>query len=89
MMRIQGTNPVTGSNPYNKNQAKTNVLSGFSKQKDQLTISAEAKALLEELNSKHHLERQAKVAELKEKIESGNYKIEADKIADKLLEWWK
>lgn len=88
-MRIQGTNHVTGTNPYNKNQAKTNLASKSTKQTDQLTISAEAKALLEEVNSKYHLERQAKVEQLKEKIASGNYKIEADKIADKLLEWWK
>lgn len=88
-MRIQGMKPVTGTNPYQKNQAKTNDIAKSTKSKDQLTISAEAKALLEEVNSQHRLERQAKVEQLKDQISTGKYKIDAEKIADKLLEWWK
>jgi negative regulator of flagellin synthesis FlgM len=88
-MKIQGTGYVNHVNPYNKNQSRDQAAVSGNKRSDQLSISEEAKALLDQLSGKHDLERRQKVEELKREIESGTYKVEAGKVAEKLMEWWR
>lgn len=88
-MKIQGTGYVNHVNPYNKNQSRDQAAVSDSKRSDQLSISEEAKALLDQLSGKHDQERRQKVEELKREIESGTYKVEAGKVAEKLMEWWR
>lgn len=88
-MKIQGSNIINSTNPYNRNQHKDNLTTDKSNRKDQLSISSEAMAMLDELSGKQHAERSQKVEELKHQVQSGTYQVEAGKVAEKLLEWWK
>lgn len=88
-MKIQGTNMINRTNPYSKNQSRENTGNVKNDTKDQLSISTEAKAMLDQLSGSEQLARKAKVAELKQQVASGTYQVEAGKVAEKLLEWWK
>lgn len=88
-MKIHGTNMINKTNPYNKHSNKQYSVSDTSKNKDKLSISAEAMAMLDEVSGKQQLERQEKIAELKQQVQSGTYRVEAGKVAEKLLDWWK
>ncbi len=88
-MKIQGTNMINSTNPYNRNQHRGNLTTDNNNRKDQLSISTEAMTMLDELSGKQHLERSQKVEDLKQQVKSGTYQVEAGKVAEKLLEWWK
>ncbi len=80
---------INSTNPYSKNQHKGNIANEKSKVKDQLSISAEAMSMLDQLSGSEQVDRKGKVAELKQQVATGTYQVEAGKVADKLLEWWK
>lgn len=78
---------VNGINPYNKQtvnvkpkEAKTNVA-------DKIEISTTAKALSTSLN--YSTDRAQKVQKLKEEIQSGEYKVDAHKVAEDLLNYYR
>lgn len=80
---------IHGTNPYSKNQHKGNVTSDKANRKDELTISKEAMAMLDQVGGAHELSRQEKVAELKQQVQAGQYEVDAEQVAAKLLDWWK
>ncbi|ALC82501.1 MULTISPECIES: flagellar biosynthesis anti-sigma factor FlgM [Bacillus] len=78
------TQPI---NPYLKTYEKQNTQPAKSPKQDKLEISKQAKELQKapEVN----MERQEKLAELKRKIDSGTYEIDAKGIAEKLVNFYK
>ncbi|MDE5414040.1 flagellar biosynthesis anti-sigma factor FlgM [Alkalihalobacterium chitinilyticum] len=74
------------SNPYRKQVEKQASTSETKMKKDEIQIS---KAALElQQSTKIDAARQEKVNELKEQIQSGNYKIDAQAIANKFYDYW-
>ncbi|WP_342508818.1 flagellar biosynthesis anti-sigma factor FlgM [Sporosarcina sp. FSL K6-2383] len=86
-MKISKMN-IPAINPYKANQAKTEQLAQKAKmQSDKLEISSEAKQLSEV--SPVTVQRNERVEQLKAKIESGTYKIDADQLASNLANYYK
>jgi negative regulator of flagellin synthesis FlgM len=86
-MKIQKFN-VPAINPYKANELKAEQ----SKQKtqlkaDKIEISSEAKQLSE--LSSYSVERNERIQEIKAQVDSGNYKIDAEKLAENLIKYYK
>ncbi|WP_379157228.1 flagellar biosynthesis anti-sigma factor FlgM [Paenibacillus sp. sgz5001063] len=89
-MKINETGRVSGVNPYQRNSFD-NRESQINKKKqvDQVSISAEAKGMLEETNRVNDPQRTERIAQLKEAVKTGVYHVEANKIAEKLAPYFK
>lgn len=89
-LKINETGRVSGVNPYQRNSFD-NRESQIHKKKqvDQLSISAEAKGMLEETNRVKDPQRMERIAQLKEAVSTGVYHVEANKIAEKLAPYFK
>ncbi|MCG7344350.1 flagellar biosynthesis anti-sigma factor FlgM [Sporosarcina sp. ACRSL] len=86
-MKISKIN-IPAINPYRTNQLKAEQVKEQAKIKtDKLEISSEAKKLSE--TSPITTERNERVQQLKAQIESGNYKIEYEKLAANLIKYYK
>lgn len=74
-------------NPYNKQLDKVEKpQTQAANQKDKIEISKEALEL--QITNQHDVERQQKIDELKNKIESGEYKVNPQEIARKMHSYW-
>lgn len=86
-MKINKIN-IPPVNPYRTNQLKTEQAKEQAKvNTDKLEISSKAKQLSE--TSPITTERNERVQQLKAQIESGNYKVDAEKLASNLLKYYK
>lgn len=74
-----------GMNPYNKQIEKMEKSATVSK-KDKLEISTEALEL--QKGGSIEAQREKLVEELKNKVNSGEYKIEPKEIAEKMYSFW-
>lgn len=82
---------IHGPNQPNINAYKNQIQQHPAKKpainrEDQLQISSEAKKLLE--SEQPNAQRAARVDKLKEEVESGTYKIDHNKLAEKLFDLW-
>jgi negative regulator of flagellin synthesis FlgM len=84
-VKINDINRVNGVDKYRKLNQKDQIKQHTSK-KDQISISNEAKALLEQTKGTMNKE---KVAQLKEQIDKGTYQLDSKQVADKMIEWFK
>lgn len=82
-MKIQGPNPLINTYRQQQQKFKTNKNEQF---KDQIKISTEAKKLQE--NNQIDIERSKYVNEIKQLVQSGEYKVEHDKTAQKMIDFW-
>ncbi len=82
-MKIQGPNPFI--NTY-RNQQPKQVVKKNDQQQDQLDISETAKKL--QKNDSYSVERAKQVAELKKIVQSGEYTIDYDQTAQKMIDFW-
>lgn len=74
------------NNPYRKQVEKQMASSEVQKKTDHIQIS---KAALElQQSTKIDAARQEKVNQLKEQIKSGNYKVDAQAIGNKMYDYW-
>lgn len=83
-MKIQGSNPLI--NAYRNQQQKHVTKKDLNQKDDQLNISQEAKNL--QKSDTHSMERTKHVAEIKKLVQSGEYKIDFDKTAQKMIDFW-
>ncbi|CDQ38999.1 MULTISPECIES: flagellar biosynthesis anti-sigma factor FlgM [Virgibacillus] len=83
-MKINGPNQ-TNFNPY-KQHLQKQIESKQAMRQDQLEISKQAKQLQEE--EKSNPIREAHVAKIKEAVESGEYRINYEKTAEKMMDYW-
>lgn len=84
-MKINPYHPIQ-QNPYRKQIEKTEQTNDLKAKRDQLEISS--KALEMQKGTPLEKERQEKVAELKRKIEAGEYKVNPQAVANKFYEYW-
>ncbi|OLO38088.1 flagellar biosynthesis anti-sigma factor FlgM [Alkalihalophilus pseudofirmus] len=74
------------NNPYRKQVEKQAAQHEVQSKKDQIQIS---KAALElQQSTKIDAARQEKVNQLKEQVQSGNYKVDAQAVANKFYDYW-
>lgn len=86
-MKIQKPYGANMVQSYQKQQAAKPTTNKASAQRDQLSISEEAKVLLDK-KATSSLQRQEKVNELKQQIENGTYKVDKHKVAEKVYQFW-
>lgn len=86
MMKV---NPIqqTHLNQYQKAVDNERIEKGQRQQQDKLEISARAKQL-STIPDLENNERQKKVSELKQQYESGTYKVNHARAAEKLIAYW-
>jgi len=81
-MKINPINRIDAAyQAYQKNQQPRTEESKKS-QTDKVELSSEAKLQIQK-------ERDAKIEQLREQIANGTYKVDSDKLAEKLLSVWK
>lgn len=84
-MKIHGPKH-TQYNPY-KNQAQNmKDIKNKPNHKDRLEISSEAQQLQQKKQAS--LDREAYVQDIKQAVQSGNYKINHEKTAQKMIDFW-
>lgn len=77
-MKINDTSRVGNINPYRKSAGVPSSSEIKKGKKDEVQISAEAKEMLSSLRDPKKLE------ELKEAVSTGNYHVDARKLAEKI-----
>ncbi|MDQ0254526.1 negative regulator of flagellin synthesis FlgM [Evansella vedderi] len=80
-------NPLHSVNAYRKQQ-EVNVqkTSSISQKRDQVQISSAAKKMQQ--STQISAERQEKLNQIKEKIDSGTYEVKPKEVARKFYEFW-
>lgn len=85
-MNIDKTNGSSFIQSYQKQMQVTKVDKTKPLQReDQLQISNEAKQMFE---SKNGIERQEKIQVLKAQVQSGEYGVNNEKVADRIFDFW-
>lgn len=84
-MKIHGPNQ-TNFNPYKNHVQKQADYKKDINKADQIEISSQAKQLQESGNSS--TKRSERVQEIKQAVDSGEYKVNPDKIAQKMISFW-
>ncbi|MDS9470323.1 flagellar biosynthesis anti-sigma factor FlgM [Sporosarcina pasteurii] len=86
-MKINRIN-IPAVNPYRTNELKVGKSAQHSaQQQDKIEISSKAKQL-SEMNS-YGAERKDHVQKIKEQIEAGTYKVNAEEVAKSLIDYYK
>ena len=86
-MNIDKTNGSSFIQAYQKLQVAPAAKTKSLQKEDELQISNQAKAMFEK-NAKVDIERQEKIQLLKAQVASGEYKVDASKVADKVHQFW-
>lgn len=78
---------VNSVNPYNNQQRNIKSSVGKTSFSDKIEISTAAKEM--QVSSNYSTERAERVQNLKEKIQSGEYKVDARKVAEDMLKYYR
>ncbi|WP_301108984.1 flagellar biosynthesis anti-sigma factor FlgM [Sporosarcina sp.] len=86
-MKLDGIQNTQSVNPYRNQQMKVNQAKQTNEIKtDKLEISSEAKKL--SAASPIETARQQRVQELKSQVQSGDYQVDANKLASSMLSYF-
>ncbi|KHF35028.1 flagellar biosynthesis anti-sigma factor FlgM [Paenibacillus sp. P1XP2] len=89
-MKINDTGRIGGVNPYQRNmEAQRQEAKKMERRKDEVSISSEAIEMLEAQERNSDPERAKRIQDLKQQVSSGTYHVEAGKIAEKLMPYFK
>ncbi|GGF96385.1 flagellar biosynthesis anti-sigma factor FlgM [Paenibacillus aceti] len=89
-MKINDTGRVGAINSYQRQyESQRKGLDHKSRRKDELSISTEGMELLKAQESAQSPERLQRIEELKEQVSTGTYHVDAGKLAEKLLPYFK
>ena len=84
-MKIHGPN-MMNIQKYKNQTFKKTVLNEKNNQNDKLNISEKAKQL--QVNGKVDVKRTNYIQQIKQAVESGNYKMNPERTAQKMIEFW-
>lgn len=90
-MKINDNQRIGAINPYKKtsDSAHAQVAGKKGKPKDQVEISAEAKELLGAAGAARTEEQALRIEQLKSSVAAGTYRVDAAKLAEKILPYLK
>jgi len=88
MLKINDINRVNGINKGYQQQLDFRKESKLASKKDEVQISPEAQEMLESSRAESS-ERAEQVKALKQAVQTGTYHVEAGKLAEKLLPFFK
>ncbi|NOV00478.1 flagellar biosynthesis anti-sigma factor FlgM [Paenibacillus planticolens] len=90
-MKINENQRIGAINPYKKagDSAYTQAAGKKGKPKDQVEISAEAKELLGASGTARTEEQTLRIEQLKSSVAAGTYRVDAAKLAEKILPYLK
>ncbi|GGH32971.1 flagellar biosynthesis anti-sigma factor FlgM [Paenibacillus segetis] len=89
-MKINDTGRVGALNNYQRQVENMRHESDRkARRKDEVSISAEAKELLQAQGIGNDPERLSRIADLKSQVSTGTYQVDAGKIAEKLVPYFK
>ncbi|MDD9271796.1 flagellar biosynthesis anti-sigma factor FlgM [Paenibacillus sp. GCM10023248] len=90
-MKINDNQRIGAINPYKKtgDSAYSQAVSKKGKMKDQVEISAEAKELLGAAGAARTEEQALRIEQLKSSVAAGTYRVDAAKLAEKILPYLK
>jgi negative regulator of flagellin synthesis FlgM len=89
-MRVNEPNRTGMIHAYNKTgTTQVNKSGKIAMGKDEVKISTEAMEMLKQVEDPNAPARREKVEQLRKQIEEGTYHVPSEKIADKLLSFWK
>ncbi|CAM4226142.1 flagellar biosynthesis anti-sigma factor FlgM [Paenibacillus phoenicis] len=89
-MKINETGRVGAINNYQRQiDSQRKDTDNKARRKDEVSISAEAKELLKAQEVGIDPERAERIEELKAQVSAGTYQVEARKLADKLVPYFK
>ncbi|HEY4391647.1 MAG TPA: flagellar biosynthesis anti-sigma factor FlgM [Paenibacillus sp.] len=89
-MKINDTGRVGAINNYQRQyESQSTGLNNKSRRKDELSISTEGMELLKAQENSQTPERMKRIEELKEQVSTGTYHVDAGKLAEKLLPYFK
>lgn len=89
-MKINETGRLGAINSYQRQvESQRQASDKKAARKDELSISNEAKELLKATNTPEDSARAAKIQDLKAQVSSGTYYVDAGKIAEKLVPYFK
>ena len=86
-MKVMSFNNVNAVNPYRQQQRNVSTTESKSAFTDKIEISMAAKEL--QVNSNYSNERTEKIQQLKADIESNQYKVDARKVAEDMLKYYR
>ena len=89
MMKINETRGVGGVHSYQRNMETHRQEQQKTRRKDEVSISSEAMEMLHAQGRAADAERAHKIQSLKEQVAAGTYQVSADKLAEKLLPYFK
>jgi negative regulator of flagellin synthesis FlgM len=89
-VKVNDTGRVGGINPYQRNvDSRDNYVEKRKRQTDQVSFSPEALEMLDDAKRAQDPERAERIKQLKESVATGTYHVEANKIAEKLMPYFK
>jgi len=84
-LKIHGPNQ-TNINPYKHQAHKLDKIKNEVEREDRIEISNQAKHLQQK--NKATIKREKQVDEIKQAVQSGDYKINYEKTAKKMIDFW-
>ncbi|MBO8173147.1 MAG: flagellar biosynthesis anti-sigma factor FlgM [Bacillaceae bacterium] len=87
-MKINGPGRVPGPNPYQQTARYEKEAVRKQQKKDEVQISPEAKSMLQSEEAQP-VSREQRIQQLKEQVQSGTYHVSSEKIAEKLIQYWR
>ncbi|MDR9853374.1 flagellar biosynthesis anti-sigma factor FlgM [Paenibacillus sp. VCA1] len=89
-MKVNDTGRLGGINPYQRNvESREYHVEKKKRQTDKVSFSPEALEMLDDAKRAQDPERAKRIQQLKESVATGTYHVEAGKLAEKLLPYFK
>ncbi|MEF3353341.1 flagellar biosynthesis anti-sigma factor FlgM [Paenibacillus sp. GYB006] len=89
-MKINESGRIGAIHSYSKNIESAQQTEGKkTNRKDEITISPEAMEMLQKQEQVHNSERTQRIQELKQQVASGTYRVDTDKLAEKMMPYFK
>lgn len=90
VMKINETGRVGAINSYQRNiESGQKSEEKKNRRKDEVSISAEAMEMLQATERSSNAERTQHIQDLKQQVASGTYQVDSNKLAEKLLPYFK
>lgn len=87
-MKINDTQRISAAQQYQRQYAAQQTANPAMR-KDELSISTEAKEMLDAQNKVQDSSRVERIQDLKEAVSTGTYHVDAEKIAEKLMPYFR